>query len=669
MIKYNVENLTCANCALKIENEVKQLEGVNDASLNLMGQSLQVESALDEKKLQIKIQEIADRIEPGTLIRTVEQPVEESSNFMLFVELGIALGLFILGLSNFLDLRQVFFFLTFLVSGYRVLKQAVVNITHGQFFDEFFLMSIATIGALLIGEVFEAAAVMLFYMIGETLQKLAVSKSKKNILNLMDTSVSLVQEKGTGKLLDPRQIVVGTVILVYPGEKIQLDGTIVSGESYLDTKTLTGESVPRKVKLGEEVKASMINMDSVLELRVDSTYDQSTMAKMIEMLENAPNKKAKTERMITRFSRIYTPIVVLMAVVIAFIFPLIFKEVGFSEWIHRALIFLVASCPCALVVSVPLSYFAGLGKASKENILVKAAQTFEQALSIKKIYLDKTGTITKGNFKVISSSNSQALYIAALLEQYSKHPIASAVLEANTQPLTDVVTRFREISGQGLAGKINGQEILVGNQKLMDSENISFPESLEIGTTLYVAHNKTYIGTIVISDEIKAGSRAALSDLSKRAELVILSGDHQSVVDELGDELNITHRYGNLYPQEKLEKINEADSSLFVGDGINDALVLQASDIGVAMGQLGSDIAIEAADVILAQDDLNQLETFFKISHKTHSIVLFNIAMALIVKAIVLILGVLGQSNMIVAVFADVGVTLLAVLNSLRILK
>lgn len=669
MIKYNVENLTCANCALKIENEVKQLEGVNDASLNLMGQSLQVESALDEKKLQIKIQEIADRIEPGTLIKTVEQPVEESSNFMLFVELGIALGLFILGLSNFLDLRQVFFFLTFLVSGYRVLKQAVVNITHGQFFDEFFLMSIATIGALLIGEVFEAAAVMLFYMIGETLQKLAVSKSKKNILNLMDTSVSLVQEKGTGKLLDPRQIVVGTVILVYPGEKIQLDGTIVSGESYLDTKTLTGESVPRKVKLGEEVKASMINMDSVLELRVDSTYDQSTMAKMIEMLENAPNKKAKTERMITRFSRIYTPIVVLMAVVIAFIFPLIFKEVGFSEWIHRALIFLVASCPCALVVSVPLSYFAGLGKASKENILVKAAQTFEQALSIKKIYLDKTGTITKGNFKVISSSNSQALYIAALLEQYSKHPIASAVLEANTQPLTDVVTRFREISGQGLAGKINGQEILVGNQKLMDSENISFPESLEIGTTLYVAHNKTYIGTIVISDEIKAGSRAALSDLSKRAELVILSGDHQSVVDELGDELNITHRYGNLYPQEKLEKINEADSSLFVGDGINDALVLQASDIGVAMGQLGSDIAIEAADVILAQDDLNQLETFFKISHKTHSIVLFNIAMALIVKAIVLILGVLGQSNMIVAVFADVGVTLLAVLNSLRILK
>lgn len=669
MIKYNVENLTCANCALKIENEVKQLEGVNDASLNLMGQSLQVESALDEKKLQIKIQEIADRIEPGTLIKTVEQPVEESSNFMLFVELGIALGLFILGLSNFLDLRQVFFFLTFLVSGYRVLKQAVVNITHGQFFDEFFLMSIATIGALLIGEVFEAAAVMLFYMIGETLQKLAVSKSKKNILNLMDTSVSLVQEKGTGKLLDPRQIVVGTVILVYPGEKIQLDGTIVSGESYLDTKTLTGESVPRKVKLGEEVKASMINMDSVLELRVDSTYDQSTMAKMIEMLENAPNKKAKTERMITRFSRIYTPIVVLMAVVIAFIFPLIFKEVGFSEWIHRALIFLVASCPCALVVSVPLSYFAGLGKASKENILVKAAQTFEQALSIKKIYLDKTGTITKGNFKVISSSNSQALCIAALLEQYSKHPIASAVLEANTQPLTDVVTRFREISGQGLAGKINGQEILVGNQKLMDSENISFPESLEIGTTLYVAHNKTYIGTIVISDEIKAGSRAALSDLSKRAELVILSGDHQSVVDELGDELNITHRYGNLYPQEKLEKINEADSSLFVGDGINDALVLQASDIGVAMGQLGSDIAIEAADVILAQDDLNQLETFFKISHKTHSIVLFNIAMALIVKAIVLILGVLGQSNMIVAVFADVGVTLLAVLNSLRILK
>lgn len=669
MIKYNVENLTCANCALKIENEVKQLEGVNDASLNLMGQSLQVESALDEKKLQIKIQEIADRIEPGTLIKTVEQSVEESSNFMLFVELGIALGLFILGLSNFLDLRQVFFFLTFLVSGYRVLKQAVVNITHGQFFDEFFLMSIATIGALLIGEVFEAAAVMLFYMIGETLQKLAVSKSKKNILNLMDTSVSLVQEKGTGKLLDPRQIVVGTVILVYPGEKIQLDGTIVSGESYLDTKTLTGESVPRKVKLGEEVKASMINMDSVLELRVDSTYDQSTMAKMIEMLENAPNKKAKTERMITRFSRIYTPIVVLMAVVIAFIFPLIFKEVGFSEWIHRALIFLVASCPCALVVSVPLSYFAGLGKASKENILVKAAQTFEQALSIKKIYLDKTGTITKGNFKVISSSNSQALYIAALLEQYSKHPIASAVLEANTQPLTDVVTRFREISGQGLAGKINGQEILVGNQKLMDSENISFPESLEIGTTLYVAHNKTYIGTIVISDEIKAGSRAALSDLSKRAELVILSGDHQSVVDELGDELNITHRYGNLYPQEKLEKINEADSSLFVGDGINDALVLQASDIGVAMGQLGSDIAIEAADVILAQDDLNQLETFFKISHKTHSIVLFNIAMALIVKAIVLILGVLGQSNMIVAVFADVGVTLLAVLNSLRILK
>jgi Cd2+/Zn2+-exporting ATPase len=394
------------------------------------------------------------------------------------------------------------------------------------------------------------------------------------------------------------------------------------------------------------------------------------MSKMIETLQNAPAKKAKTEKMITRFSRIYTPIVVALAAIIAFVFPLIFTDVSSTTWIHRSLIFLVASCPCALVVSVPLSYFAGLGKASKEQILVKAASHFEEALNIKNIYFDKTGTITKGNFTVTHQTNSRALYLAALLEQYSKHPIALAILEANQKPLVDTITRFREISGQGLAGIIEGKTIYVGNEKLMMNQNIDYTENTNIGSIVYVALDNEFIGSIVIADEIKETSASAISNLSQNYTLSILSGDNENFVSRISNTVGITSYHASLYPEDKLNIVKQdKEPKMVIGDGINDALVLQEADLGVAMGQLGSDIAIETADIVLANDDLQQLDTFFKISKKTHHIVIQNITLALVVKSIVLLLGTLGLTNMIVAVFADVGVTLLAVLNALRTMR
>ncbi len=668
MIKYHVSNLTCANCALKIEDEIKQIQGVKEASVNLMSQQIQISSDLNQHKLLEVVQEIANKIEPGTIVSS-QQEVDEGLDRQ-WLELGFGLIFFILGLLDFMGYPQVFFFLAFLISGYRVLRQAFYNITNLRFFDEYFLMSIATIGALLIGEYLEAAAVMLFYMIGENLQQLAVNRSRKNILNLMDTSISLVRVINKAQPLDPRQIEVGDIMRIFPGEKIQLDGTIISGGSYLDTKTLTGESVPRKGRVGDEVLASMINQDSILEVQVTKPYDQSAMAKMLELLENAPNKKAKTEKMITRFSRVYTPVVVLMAVVIAFIFPFIFTSVPFSQWVHRSLIFLVASCPCALVVSVPLSYFAGLGKASKQQILVKAAQTFDDALKIKNILFDKTGTITKGNFEIVEITEDKTLYLASLLEQYSDHPIARTIMDKNELDLLEVVTRFREIRGQGLAGKINGKTILVGNHKLMESEKIDYQKSEQLGTIVYVALDRQFIGSIVIQDEIKLNSFDSIQQLNQHYNLAIMSGDNKEVVESLGQALNIQNVYSNLYPEDKLKLLEEqTEPTLFVGDGINDALVLQQADIGVAMGQLGSDMAIEAADVVLANDDLVQLNQFFEIAKKTNKIVIGNISLALIIKAIVLVLGVLGYSNMLMAVFADVGVTLLAVFNSLRILR
>lgn len=668
MIKYHVSNLTCANCALKIEDEIKQIQGVKDASVNLMSQQIQINADLNQHQLLEVVQDIADKIEPGTII-SQQQETQEGLDLQ-WIELGVGLVFFMLGLFDFMGYPQVFFFLSFLVSGYRVLRQAFNNITNLRFFDEYFLMSIATIGALIIGEYLEAAAVMLFYMVGENLQQLALKRSRKNILNLMDTNISLVRVINKAQPLDPREIEVGDIMRIFPGEKIQLDGIIISGNSYLDTKTLTGESIPRKGRVGDEVLASMINQDSILEVQVSKPYDQSTMAKMVELLENAPNKKANTEKMITRFSRIYTPTVVVMAIVIAFIFPFIFTSVPFSQWVHRSLIFLVASCPCALVVSVPLSYFAGLGKASKQQILVKAAQSFDDALKIKNILFDKTGTITQGNFEIVEITGDKTLYLASLLEQYSDHPIAKTIMAKNELPLLEVVTRFREIRGQGLAGKINGKTILVGNHKLMESEKIDYQKSNQLGTIVYVALDHQYMGSIVIQDEIKLNSFDSIQQLNKDYNLSIMSGDNHEVVSSLGKVLNINNVYSNLYPEDKLKLLeNQTEPTLFVGDGINDALVLQQADIGVAMGQLGSDMAIEAADVVLANDDLAQLNQFFEIAKKTNKIVISNISLALIIKAIVLILGVLGYSNMLMAVFADVGVTLLAVFNSLRILR
>lgn len=675
MIKYHISNLTCNNCGIKIEDAIKRLDGVNDVSLNIISETILVDASLSEAELLEKVQLIASDIEPDVTVSLEKDQHEDHDHDHeerpLWFDLAISLILFVLGLANVLGLHDLFLIAAYVLSGHRVVMKAIKNIMRLDFFDENFLMTIATFGALYIGEIAEAAAVMIFYLVGETLQHQAVHNSKQSILNLLDNSISAVSVLNREELVDPRFVKVNEIVRVVSGEKIQLDGIVVSGESYLDTKSLTGESVYRKVGVNDEVLASMINHEGTLDIKVTKLYNESVMAKMIETLENAPSKKAHTEKLITRFSRIYTPIVVVLAIIIAFLFPLIFTSISRQTWLYRALIFLVASCPCALVVSVPLSYFAGLGKASREHILVKAASHFEEALKIENIYLDKTGTITKGNFKVVNVTHPDALYYAALLEQYSKHPIASSILSANSRELTDTITRFREISGQGLAGKLDGQTIYVGNQKLMENQNIEIIENKSNGTIVYVAIEKLFIGSIVIMDEVKASSQKAIEHLkAKGYNFAILSGDNQQFVTEISQEVKIDKAYWELYPQDKLKIVEEDFSkTMVVGDGINDALVLKAADLGVAMGQLGSDLAIETADIVLGNDDLSQLDTFFNIARKTQNIVIQNIVFALGVKIFVLILGTLGLTNMIVAVFSDVGVTVLAVLNALRIMR
>ncbi|MEG0495206.1 MAG: heavy metal translocating P-type ATPase, partial [Eubacterium sp.] len=577
------------------------------------------------------------------------------------------------------------YLVAYLVVGGDVVLKAIQNIFRGRIFDENFLMGLATIGAFLIGQYPEGVAVMLFYQVGELFQSYAVNKSRKSITELMDIRQDYANIEQEGKLIqvNPDDVEIGTVIVVKAGEKIPLDGKVIDGKSMVDTSALTGESVPRELETGSEALSGCINLNGVLRIQVTKEFDDSTVSKILELVENASTKKAKTEQFITRFARYYTPAVVIAATVLAIVPPLVLPGAVFSDWLQRALIFLVISCPCALVISVPLSFFGGIGGASKCGILVKGSNFLEALSHAETIVFDKTGTLTKGVFKVtdihaIGVSESVLLETAALAESYSDHPISLSLKKAYGKTIdNERITGAKEISGYGIVAVVDGKKINAGNRKLMEQLNINC-EYNNIGTVVHVAIDGIYAGYIVISDEVKEDAAKAIKDLHTAGvkRTVMLTGDNHRVGEKVGAELGINTVYAELLPGDKVDKMENlmaekaGKSKLaFVGDGINDAPVLMRADIGIAMGAMGSDAAIEAADIVIMDDKPSKIATAMKISRKTLKIVKQNIIFALGVKAIVLIIGALGFANMWEAVFADVGVSVIAILNATRALS
>jgi Cd2+/Zn2+-exporting ATPase len=578
------------------------------------------------------------------------------------------------------------FIAAFLLLGGDIILRAFKNIVHGQVFDENFLMSIATIGAFAIGETTEAAGVMLFYQVGEFFQGLAVERSKKSITSLMDIRpdyANLLKENNVIKVA-PDTVYAGDMIIVKPGEKIPLDGIVIEGQSMLDTSALTGESVPRKAEVSGTVLSGCVNLTGKLTIKVTKLFGESTVSKIINLVESASGRKAKTENFITKFARYYTPAVVVLAVLIALVMPLIIGG-GWTSWVRRGLIFLVISCPCALVLSIPMGFFAGLGKAAKNGILVKGGNYLEAFNDIDIAVFDKTGTLTKGVFRVTAVQPAEnftkdaLLELAACAETFSNHPIALSVMkEYGKETDTSCLSEYTEHSGYGVSVARNGKTILAGNQKLMEKARIVFNELKNTGTKVYVAQDGVFTGCIVISDEIKSDSRSAIAALKERGvrKILMLTGDNPQIAAEIADELRIDEVYGALLPHEKTEKLEalylqkRAKKKLvFTGDGINDAPVLAMADIGIAMGGLGSDAAIEAADAVLMTDEPSKLAEVIDIARFTRKIVWQNIVFALSVKTAFLVLGVFGMAAMWEAVFADVGVSVLAVLNALRIMK
>lgn len=581
---------------------------------------------------------------------------------------------------------NILYVIAYIIVGYDIVLKAVRNIFKGKVFDENFLMTVATIGAFCIGEFPEAVAVMLFYQIGELFQSYAVDRSRKSVASLMDIrpDYANVYRENEIERVDPDEVNIGEIILVKPGEKIPLDGIVVDGESMLNTQALTGESVPRKVTVNDEVLSGCINNDGILKIKVSKEFEESTVSKILDLVENASSRKSKSENFISKFAKYYTPIVVIVSVALAVIPPLVIKEALFSDWLYRALSFLVVSCPCALVISIPLSFFGGIGAASKIGVLIKGSNYLEALASAEIVVCDKTGTLTEGVFKVqkikaIGYSDDELLRYAAYAEGFSNHPISISLKQAYNKEINEkLVTETQEISGKGVLAKVDGKMVLVGNEKIMKEYNIKFQKSEETGTIVYVAINDEFAGTILIADKIKEDSYKAVKLFKNNnvKKVVMLTGDRDNISESVANELNLDEYHAELLPQDKVslvEKLMTQKSSggklIFVGDGINDAPVLALSDIGVAMGGLGSDAAIEAADVVIMTDEPSKIASSVQISKKTMRIVKQNIVFAIAVKIGVLIFSAFGVSTMWEAVFADVGVSVLAIVNALRVLR
>ena len=578
------------------------------------------------------------------------------------------------------------FIVAYIIVGFEILKKAIRNIFRGKVFDENFLMSVATIGAFGIGEFPEAVAVMLFYQIGELFQSYAVDKSRKSIASLMDIRPDYANIYRDEKIekVNPEEVKIGDTIIVKPGEKIPLDGTIIEGTTTLDTKALTGESLPREAKEGDKVLSGCINLNGVIKIKVEKEYGESTVSKILDLVENASSKKSKSENFITKFAKYYTPIVVIIALVLAIIPPLIISGATFSDWIYRTLSFLVVSCPCALVISIPLSFFGGIGGASKMGVLIKGSNYLEALSNTEIAVFDKTGTLTKGVFEVqkvepVEISKEELLKISAYAENYSNHPISKSIKQAYKKEIDEKqIKNYEELSGLGISAKINNQEVLVGNEKLMQEKGIDFEKCADIGTILYVAKEGKYVGYILIADTIKEDAKRTIEELKKNGvkQTVMLTGDRKKVGESVATEIGIDKVYTELLPADKVQKVEELLKTktekgklAFVGDGINDAPVLALADIGIAMGGLGADSAIEAADIVIMTDEPSKIVKSIKLSKKTMRIVKENIVFAIAIKVLVLILAAFGLSTMWEAVFADVGVSIIAIINALRALK
>ena len=684
--EYELRGIDCGNCAAKIERAVNQLEQVESATVNLIAQKLILETK-SEDGIDKEIIDLVDAIEPG--IEVIREKKEEAlpekrdwaKELLLAVMILFAFGFFLP--EEYFSIRLVYYLTLYIIIGHKVLIKMVQNIQRGNLFDENFLMSIATLGAFLLGEFPEAVAVMLFYQIGEYFQDKATSQSRQSIARLMDirSDKAWRLEGGETVQVDPESVRVADHILVKPGEKVPLDGLVREGRSILDTSALTGESLPREIGVGEDITSGVINLTSPLVIEVSKTFSQSTVNKILELVENASNKKAETERMITRFSRVYTPVVVGIAFLLASLPPLL--GLGeWSTWLYRALTFLVISCPCALAVSVPMSFFGGLGGASKLGVLVKGGNYLEALAKLDTVVFDKTGTITKGIFAVDTVVNAEGveddiLYLAAHLESYSNHPIANSIRTAYGQEVDENrVSQITELPGQGMSGRVDGRQLYLGNARLMEVQGIAYPAIDSTGTVLYLAEDSHFLGYFLITDQVKETSIEALKDLQAVGikKTVLLSGDRQAVVDEFAQQFAFNDAFGDCLPQDKVSTFEEIltqsqQAVAFVGDGVNDAPVLARADVGIAMGGLGSDAAIESADVVLMDDDLGKLPQVIRLAKKTVRIAQQNMTLAIVVKLIFLVLSGLGISNMWEAIFADVGVTLLAVWNALRVLR
>ena len=626
--------------------------------------------------------------------KKVEKPKEkkEINKDLIKIIIGVfvyAFGIYEMAVGNTGTFGVVVFLAAYILIGGDVLLKAAKNLFRGQVMDENFLMSIATIGAIAIGEHSEAVGVMLFYKIGEYLQQKAVGQSRKSISALMEIKAEFANLVQGGKIIqvDPEEVEVGDVIVVKPGEKVPLDGIVTEGEAMLDTSAITGESVLRSVKPGEEVVSGTINTNALIYVRVTKEYGESTVAKILDMVENAGSRKSQTENFISRFCRYYTPIVVGLALAVAFIPPLVIEGAVFRDWLYRGLIFLVVSCPCALVLSIPLSFFGGIGSASKNGILIKGSNYLEALRKVDTVVLDKTGTITKGVFKVteinpVGMSEDELLRFAAIAEANSNHPIAKSIMESYNEKFEEEVKlseidKYEEIAAHGIKVLYNGKTILAGSSKLLDSENVKYEKIDEVGTTVYVAVDGKYAGCIVISDEVKEDSKRAIAEMRKVGitNVVMLTGDNEAAAAKIAEEVGLDKHYSGLLPNQKVEMLEEIASknstgnTAFIGDGINDAPVLARADVGIAMGGVGSDAAIEASDVVFMTDELSKLPIAKRISEKTNKIVWQNIVFAMGVKVIVMLMSTGGVANMWEAIFADVGVALIAVLNAMRTLK
>ena len=702
---YLLKGLDCPNCSAKIEKEVGELDGVTSSTVNLMNQTLTVQAGTSvAASLLDTVTTIVHSHEPDVEVSEKQleatAPVKKDEKAAVYndedkkrtIRLAVGAVVYAIGmaLTVFAKLPTLaelaFLIVAYVILGWDVVWQAVKNITRGQVFDEHFLMSVSTIGAFAIGEYPEAVAVMLFYQVGEFFQSLAVKRSRKSISDLMDIrpDSATVKRNGVLQVVSPESVAVGEIIVVKPGEKIPLDGIVVDGESMLDTKALTGESVPKSIRKGDEALSGCINQSGLLTLKVTKSFGESTVSKIIDLVENASARKAPTENFITTFARYYTPVVVGMAAVLAIIPPLVLGG-GWSEWLRRGFVFLIVSCPCALVISIPLTFFGGIGAASKRGVLVKGSNYLEALNKVSVVVFDKTGTLTKGVFEVANIipaagyQKEQVLEYAAQAESYSNHPIAKSILATYGKPIDQKqFSGFEEISGHGISVTVQGKKVLAGNSKLMESEKIAYAACDAAGTKFYVAADGSYVGCILIADEVKPDSKCAIAELKKIGveKTVMLTGDDERIGKSVADELGLDAYYAQLLPDQKVEKLEMLDKQkrqgsklAFVGDGINDAPVLARADVGIAMGGLGSDAAIEAADVVLMTDEPSKLVEAIDVAKATKRIVMQNIVIALGIKSVFLVLGALGMAGMWEAVFGDVGVTIIAVLNAMRILK